>query len=299
MKVLNYYWKGWPKMKINWYPGHMKKTLEDIQNKQKAVDFYIEIIDARIPVSSTNPMLKEILKNKPRLVLINKADLADPEENIKWAEHYNKEPNTRALLYNATDGKQGKKLYRASQELNRELLERRKKKGREDRSLKAMVVGIPNSGKSTFINTFVGKKSTKTGNRPGVTKSNQWIRIHRDLSLLDTPGVLWPKFSDEKTGYHLAFVGSIKDEILDRESLALKLVEVLSNSHPELLTSRYGIENFDRKPIEIMDEIGEKRGAILRGGLIDYERTANIILDDFRKGLMGRVTLEKAEDYES
>ncbi|MDO5713442.1 MAG: ribosome biogenesis GTPase YlqF [Tissierellia bacterium] len=284
-------------MKINWYPGHMKKTLENIKESQKLVDFYIEIIDARIPSSSSNPLLKEVLKNKKRLILINKADLADPEENQKWLNYFNQDLDTNALLYNATKRDNINKLLQASIELNQELLDHKKKKGMKDSGLRAMVVGIPNSGKSTFINTFVGKRSTKTGNRPGVTRSNQWIRIHKKLDLLDTPGVLWPKFSSETMGLHLAFVGSIKEEILDRETLALELIKELKETYPNLLSARYDLQNIDVEPLKLMDEIGRKRGAILKGGFIDYERTSRVILDDFKNGMIGPITLEKVENY--
>ena len=282
-------------MNINWYPGHMKKTIEDIEKKLKLVDLAIEIIDSRIPYSSRNPLFKDLLKNKKRLLIFNKSDLSDPKLNEEWMEKITDE-NNFAISYNAMKPNVNL-VVKKSEELMAEEIKKYQDKGLKKGPLRAMIVGIPNSGKSTFINSISGTKSARTGNRPGVTKTNQWIKIHSKLHLLDTPGVLWPKFED-KVGLNLAFTGAIKDEIMDRETLALKLIEKLKNIAPASLEERYKI--FDIKemsPIEIMDEIGKNRGALMRGGLIDYEKVSGIILDEFRKGTLGRITLEEPNEF--
>lgn len=282
-------------MNINWYPGHMKKTIEDIEEKLKLVDFVIEIIDSRIPYSSRNPLFKDLLKNKKRLLIFNKSDLSDPKLNEEWMEKITDE-NNFAISYNAMKPN----VYlvvKKSEELMAEEIKKYQDKGLKKGPLRAMIVGIPNSGKSTFINSISGTKSARTGNRPGVTKTNQWIKIHSKLHLLDTPGVLWPKF-EEKVGLNLAFTGAIKDEIMDRETLALKLIEKLKNIAPASLEERYKISDIkEMSPLEIMDEIGKNRGALMRGGLIDYEKVSGIILDEFRKGTLGRITLEEPNEF--
>ena len=282
-------------MNINWYPGHMKKTIEDIEKKLKLVDFVIEIIDSRIPYSSRNPLFKDLLKNKKRLLIFNKSDLSDPKLNEEWMEKITDE-NNFALSYNAMKPNVNL-VVKKSEELMADEIKKYQDKGLKKGPLRAMIVGIPNSGKSTFINSISGTKSARTGNRPGVTKTNQWIKIHSKLHLLDTPGVLWPKFED-KVGLNLAFTGAIKDEIMDRETLALKLIEKLKNIAPASLEERYKISDIkEMSPIEIMDEIGKNRGALMRGGLIDYEKVSGIILDEFRKGTLGRITLEEPNEF--
>lgn len=282
-------------MNINWYPGHMKKTIEDIEKKLKLVDFVIEIIDARIPYSSRNPLFNDLLKNKKRLLIFNKSDLSNPKLNEEWMEKITDE-NNFAISYNAMKPNVNL-VVKKSEELMAEEIKKYEDKGLNKGPLRAMIVGIPNSGKSTFINSISGTKSAKTGNRPGVTKTNQWIKIHSKLHLLDTPGVLWPKFQ-EKVGLNLAFTGAIKDEIMDRETLALKLIEKLKNIAPSSLEERYRISDIkEMSPIEIMDEIGKNRGALMRGGLIDYEKVSGIILDEFRKGTLGRITLEEPYEF--
>ena len=282
-------------MNINWYPGHMKKTIEDIEEKLKLVDFVIEIIDSRIPYSSRNPLFKDLLKNKKRLLIFNKSDLSDPKSNEEWMEKITDE-NNFAISYNAMKPNVNL-VVKKSEELMAEEIKKYEDKGLKKGPLRAMIVGIPNSGKSTFINSISGTKSARTGNRPGVTKTNQWIKIHSKLHLLDTPGVLWPKF-EEKVGLNLAFTGAIKDEIMDRETLALKLIEKLKNIAPASLEERYKISDIkEMSPLEIMDEIGKNRGALMRGGLIDYEKVSGIILDEFRKGTLGRITLEEPNEF--
>ena len=282
-------------MNINWYPGHMKKTIEDIEEKLKLVDFVIEIIDSRIPYSSRNPLFKDLLKNKKRLLIFNKSDLSNPKLNEEWMEKITDE-NNFAISYNAMKPNVNL-VVKKSEELMADEIKKYQDKGLKKGPLRAMIVGIPNSGKSTFINSISGTKSARTGNRPGVTKTNQWIKIHSKLHLLDTPGVLWPKFED-KVGLNLAFTGAIKDEIMDRETLALKLIEKLKNIAPASLEERYKISDIkEMSPIEIMDEIGKNRGALMRGGLIDYEKVSGIVLDEFRKGTLGRITLEEPNEF--
>lgn len=279
-------------MNINWYPGHMKKTIEDIQDKSKLVDFYIEIIDARIPISSRNPLLSKILENKKGLLILNKTDLSNQEQNELWKKKLSNE-NNRAILYSASSPNSSL-IIRESLNFMQEEIKKKEEKGINMGPLRAMIVGIPNSGKSTFINGISKTKSTKTGNRPGVTKTNQWIKLNPKLHLLDTPGVLWPKFEDKNVGLNLAFTGAIKDEIMDIETLALRLIEKLIDIDPEIIKARYGID-IDCEALEIMERIGRKRGAIIKGAEIDYTKVANILLDEFRKGVLGRVTLELAD----
>lgn len=282
-------------MNINWYPGHMKKTIEDIEKKLKLVDFVIEIIDSRIPFSSRNPLFDDLFKNKKRLLIFNKSDLSNPKLNEEWMEKITDE-NNFAISYNAMKPNVNL-VVKKSEELMADEIKKYEDKGLNKGPLRAMIVGIPNSGKSTFINSISGTKSARTGNRPGVTKTNQWIKIHSKLHLLDTPGVLWPKF-EEKVGLNLAFTGAIKDEIMDRETLALKLIGKLKKIAPAALEERYKLSNIeDKEAIEIMDEIGKNRGALMRGGLIDYEKVSGIILDEFRKGTLGRITLEEPNEF--
>lgn len=283
-------------MNINWFPGHMKKTMDDLSTKANMIDFMIEMLDARIPFSSQNPKLSDLLPDKNRLVLINKSDLADPKMNQDWLDRLNAERNTRAILYNSKDSKMKQLLKQEAYKLNQDLLEKKEKRGLKNHSLRAMVIGIPNVGKSTFINSYIGKKSARIGNRPGITKTNQWIRLGDGIDLLDTPGVLWPKFESERVAKHLAYVGSIKDELLDLETLSLHFIQEILNLDSKILEGRYGVRT-DQVPLEILDEIGEKRGAIMKGGYVDYEKVSNLLFDDFRKGRLGRITLEDAHEW--
>ncbi|RVU55246.1 ribosome biogenesis GTPase YlqF [Anaerosphaera multitolerans] len=278
-------------MNINWYPGHMKKTIENIESKLKLVDFYIEIIDSRIPISSRNPLLNKVLENKKGLLILNKSDLSEDEQNRKWTDKLSDE-HKHVILYNSSKPN-GNLIVRESLDLMKDEIEKAKSKGINKGPLRAMIVGIPNSGKSTFINGISKTKSTKTGNRPGITKTDQWIRINPKLHLLDTPGVLWPKFEDEETALNLAFTGAIKDEIMDVETLCLKLIKKLNSIDKNILENRYNISIEGKEPIEIMEEIGAKRGAKLKGNEIDYTKVSNIVLDEFRKGILGKITLER------
>jgi len=282
-------------MNINWYPGHMKKTRESIEKNLPLVDIVFELIDARIPISSRNPIIDDILGNKPRIVILNKSDLASEEGNKVWEEYFLKK-NLITVCINALSGKGIDRLIKLSNELYKEKRHGFEKKGIINKPIRVMILGIPNVGKSTLINTLAKKKSAKTGNKPGITKSNQWIKTKSNLELLDTPGILWPKFEDKRVGLHLAFTGAIKDEILDIETLALKLIEILAKNFPNLLKNRYNVEIDSKSYLQVMEEIGRKRGALIKGGEIDYTKTSNIILDEFRKGIIGRITLEYPEE---
>lgn len=282
-------------MNINWYPGHMKKTRESIEKNLPLVDIVFELIDARIPISSRNPIIDDILGNKPRIVILNKSDLASEEGNKVWEEFFLKK-NLITVCINALSGKGIDRLIKLSNELYKEKRHDFEKKGIINKPIRVMILGIPNVGKSTLINTLAKKKSAKTGNKPGITKSNQWIKTKSNLELLDTPGILWPKFEDKRVGLHLAFTGAIKDEILDIETLALKLIEILAKNFPNLLKNRYNVEIDSKSYLQVMEEIGRKRGALIKGGEIDYTKTSNIILDEFRKGIIGRITLEYPEE---
>ena len=282
-------------MNINWYPGHMKKTKESIKSNLSLVNVIFELIDARIPYSSSNPIIDELVGNKPRIVILNKADLASPKGNMIWQKYYN-DLGIESVLLNSITKKGMDKLIELSNEVTEEKRENYAKRGVINKKTRAMIIGIPNVGKSTLINSISMRKGTKTGNRPGITKMNQWIKTGEDLELLDTPGILWPKFEEKIVGLNLAFTGAIKDEILDTETLALRLIEKLREVAPEELSKRYNIEIDDQiQSIDIMIEIGKNRGCIIRGGEIDYTKTSRIILDEFRKGIIGNITLEYPE----
>lgn len=278
-------------MAINWFPGHMVKTKRQIKENLKLVDAVIEIRDARIPHSSANPDVEELCKGKPRLILLNKSDLTDPRVTKEWIRHLSKE-DVRAIEVNCLKGEGIKNIKPMLMELLKEKHDRLKAKGLVKIITRVMVVGIPNVGKSTFINKMAKNNIAKTGDRPGVTKSKQWIKTSIGIELMDTPGILWPKFEDEEVALSLAFTGAIKDEIMDIEELALKLVGKLQTLHPELLKARYKIEELSEEPLETLNAIARKRGAIVSGGEIDYNRIASIILDEFRGGKIGKISLE-------
>ena len=273
---------------INWYPGHMKKTRELISENLKLVDMVIEVIDARIPVSSRNPIIDEIVGKKPRIVLLNKSDLSDAAQNRAWSEHFEAQ-GYYGMAMNCMSGSGVKELFRLLEKLKAD----KNKEQVRNKPFRLMIVGVPNVGKSSLINRMTGKKSTKTGDRPGVTKGKQWLTLSNGMQLLDTPGLLWPKFEDPKAGLDLAFCGSIKDEILDTATLALELIKVLQAEYPEQLMARYKIDEICEEALDTMEAIAVKRGWILSGKRIDYERCGRTILDEFRAGLIGRITLEK------
>ncbi|HWR62546.1 MAG TPA: ribosome biogenesis GTPase YlqF [Clostridia bacterium] len=285
-------------MNIQWYPGHMVKAKRKIAEDLKLVDIVIELLDARIPMSSRNPEVDEIVGGKKRIIVLNKSDLADPAANRKWMEYFNRE-NTRAILANSVNGAGLKDVLSASRLLMKEKLDRLKSKGLLVKTTRALIIGIPNVGKSTFINKLAGKSVAQTGDRPGVTKAKQWIKVSRELELLDTPGILWPKFEDERVGMCLAFTGAIKDEILDVNELAQKLLEVLAARFPDMLKQRYKLDEIpaDMTPGGLLEAIGRKRGCIIAGGAVDVQRAAVMLLDEFRGGKIGNITLEMPEEF--
>ncbi len=282
-------------MNINWYPGHMKKTKDLLQENLKLVNIVIEVIDARIPIASKNPDFDQLFRDKKRLIVLNKYDLADPNLNKAWEEYY-KSKGWSSVLYNSINNKELRKLDSAIAEASKEIVERYKKRGLLNKTIKAMIVGIPNVGKSTLINSLAKKKSAKTGNMPGVTKGKQWIHLAGNIDLLDTPGILWPKFEDEKSALHLAFTGAIKDEVLVLEEIALKFVEkMIELNKVNAILEKYNIEQGE-KPLDILDNIAYKKGFILNKTEIDYLRVARLLLNDYRSGKLGLITLERPEE---
>ena len=293
------------KININWYPGHMAKTKKQIIEDLKVIDIVIELLDARIPISSQNPNIAEITKGKKKIIVLNKSDLADEKENQKWIEYFKKQ-GIRAVLTDSNTGKGIKEFVKSIEEEMQIEKEKQAEKGRIGRKIKAMILGIPNVGKSSLINRIAKKTSAGVGNKPGVTKQKQWIRVNEKIELLDTPGVLWPKFESEEVALHLAFTGTIKEEILDRVEIAYQLTKFLLQNEREMLCNRYKLDikkveeilNRTETPeneniYEIMLEIGKKRGCIISGGNIDDEKTARIILDEFKNGVLGKITIEK------
>lgn len=280
-------------MQFQWYPGHMTKAKRQMQEDIKLIDLVIELVDARIPMSSRNPDIDEIGKNKARLILLNKADLADERVSDAWMSFF-KEKGYYAVKVDSRNKGCMKAISAVIAEACKEKTERDERRGIKNRPVRAMVVGIPNVGKSTFINTFAGKACAKTGNKPGVTKGKQWIRLNKKVELLDTPGILWPKFEDQTVGLKLALIGAIKDEILNIDELALSLIEILIKHYRGVLTKRYDVEE-DVKSSDILIEIAKKRNCIQRGNELDYSKAANLLMDEFRSGKLGKITLEFPE----
>ena len=285
-------------MDINWYPGHMTGAKRKMQEELKLVDCIIEILDARLPISSRNPDINPLCNGKGRVLLLNKIDLADPAETKKWLEYFKKE-GYQVVTLDSRNRKEALKVNAAVREACKEKIEGERRKGIMNRPVKAMVCGIPNVGKSTFINSFVGRASAKTGNKPGVTKGNQWIRISNDLNLLDTPGILWPKFEDQTVGYKLAFIGSINDNILDINDIAFELLKYLQKYYCNLLADRYKLEDVAITPetdtLSILDGIAIDRKCLKKGGEPDYLRASKLILDDLRSGRLGRITFDRVD----
>ena len=281
-------------MNYQWYPGHMTKAKRMMQENIKLIDLVIELVDARIPLSSRNPDIDELGKNKARLVLLNKADLAEDKWNDAWAEYFKKK-GFSVVKVNSRKGGGIKSIQGVIREACAEKIERDRKRGILNRPVRAMVVGIPNVGKSTFINALAGKACAKTGNKPGVTKGKQWIRLNKQVELLDTPGILWPKFEDQEVGLKLAFIGSIKDEVLQTEELAAELIHFLRTAYPEVLADKYNIE-MDEDDYVVLNHIAKSRNCIVRGNELDTEKAALLLLDDFRNGKLGRLTLEYPQE---
>lgn len=278
-------------MNIQWYPGHMTKAKRMMQENIKLIDIVIELVDARVPASSKNPDIDELAKGKYRLVLLNKADLADDSITAKWEQYY-RDKGFFVSRINARDGMGMKGINNIVQEACREKIERDRKRGIIGRPIRAMIVGIPNVGKSTFINSYAKKACTKVGNKPGVTKGKQWIKLSRSIELLDTPGILWPKFEDEVVGLNLAFIGSINDEILNTGDISFELIKFLQTNYCNTLSQRYNIEE-NLPPAEVLEAVAEVRQCVKKGGEPDYEKAAAVIIDDFRSGKLGRITLEQ------
>lgn len=277
-------------MILQWYPGHMTKAKRQMQEDLKLIDLIIELVDARIPLSSRNPDIDELGKNKARLILLNKSDLADERYNEQWSAYFQKK-GFYVVKVNAKSGAGLKSIQGVIQEACKAKIERDRRRGIKNRPIRAMVVGIPNVGKSTFINSYAGKACAKTGNKPGVTKGKQWIRLNKTMELLDTPGILWPKFEDQEVGKRLAFIGSIKDEILNLEELSLELLDYIRTNYPGLLNTRYGIEE-EGTPVSLLEAVADKRKCLIRGQEIDYAKAAGIVMEEFRNGKIGRITLE-------
>lgn len=281
-------------MNIQWYPGHMVKTKRQIEESLKLIDVVIELLDARIPISSKNPDIDGLIKTKPKVVLLNKCTLADDKATKEWINYFKKN-NINSLDIDSVSGKNINKVYSLLKETVKEKFERKAAKGIVGRPIRAMVVGIPNVGKSSFINKISNKSSAKTGDKPGVTRSKQWIKVNKDFELLDTPGILWPKFEDEKVALHLAYTKSIKEEIIDIEELAVKFIDEAKTRFPKALEERYKIE-IDESSYETLKNIGRKRGCIISGGEVDTLRAANILFEDYRSGKLGKLTIELPQD---
>ena len=283
------------KQTVQWFPGHMAKTRRLIKESLPFVDLVTEIVDARIPMSSSNPELKEMIGSKPRIVLLNKCDVADEKTTAKWVEYYKKN-GMYALPVDCRSGKGLNAYLPLVREVLKDKIKRNTEKGMVGKPLRVMVVGIPNTGKSSFINKMAGRNRAKVADKPGVTRSNSWFAVGSGIELLDTPGVLWPKFEDKAVGDKLAFIGSVKDDVIDIESLAMRLIGVLKNGYSDRLTDRFKITDFeDKEDYEILEMIGRKRGMLISGGEIDYERASVMILDEYRGGKLGRLSLEKPE----
>ncbi len=280
-------------MHFQWYPGHMTKAKRAMQEDIKLIDVVIELVDARIPYSSKNPDIDEIAKNKARIILLNKYDLANKEKTAEWKNWYENK-GFHVALVNSKSGAGVRAVNEVVQSACKEKIERDRKRGILNRPIRAMIVGIPNVGKSTFINSFAGKACTKTGNKPGVTKGKQWIRLNKNVELLDTPGILWPKFEDQTVGLRLAFIGSIKDEVLNVLDLGLELIKFLDTYYEGAIEEFYQVEQGEDS-IETLKNIAIKRGCLQKGNELDYDKAAGIVMDDFKAGKIGKFTLEFPE----
>jgi ribosome biogenesis GTPase A len=285
-------------MTIQWFPGHMAKARREVTEKLKLIDIVFEIVDSRIPNSSRNPMIDEIIQHKPRIILLNKEDMADPSKTKQWIEHF-KQQGMPAIPINSQTGSGLNAITKEAKILLEDKFNKMRAKGiLRPRAIRAMVVGIPNSGKSTLINRLAGKNIAKTGNTPGVTRSQQWIKVGKEMELLDTPGILWPKFEDQIVGYNLALTGAIKDTILNLQDIAVFALRFLAANYPERLEERYGFKEIPEDIVEMFDVIGKNRGCLMGGGMIDYDKTAEVIIRDIRGLQLGRLSLETPESIE-
>ncbi|MGZ4161222.1 MAG: ribosome biogenesis GTPase YlqF [Neobacillus sp.] len=282
-------------MTIQWFPGHMAKARREVTEKLKLVDIIFELVDARIPYSSRNPMIDEIIQHKPRLVLLNKADMADKEATREWISFF-AEQGIRALAINSQAGEGMRDIAQASQEILKEKFDRLKAKGVKPRAIRAMIVGIPNAGKSTLINRLAKKNIARTGNTPGVTKSQQWIKVAKEMELLDTPGILWPKFEDQEVGMKLAITGAIKDTLLNLQDLTVYSIRFLEQKYPERLKERYQFDSVPEDVVEVFDHIGKLRGCLMGGGLVDYDKVAELVIREIRSEKFGPLSFERPGD---
>ena len=285
------------KASFNWYPGHMTKAKRMMQEDIKFNDIVIELIDARIPMSSRNPDIDDLAKNKYRLILLNKSDLADERVTVKWVEFFEKQ-GIKVIKLDSRQRSGMKSVNNAILEVCKEKIERDRKRGIINRPVRAMIVGIPNVGKSTFINSFAGKACAKTGNKPGVTKGKQWIRLNKNVELLDTPGILWPRFDDQMVGLRLALIGSIKDELIQSVELALDLIEFLTASYPGILGKTYSVDESEDS-VAILNAIAVNRGCLKKGNELDHDKAAFLLLDDFRNARLGKISVENPQDGEN
>lgn len=282
-------------MTIQWFPGHMAKARREVTEKLKLVDIIFELVDARIPYSSRNPMIDQIIQHKPRLVLLNKADMADKQATKEWIAFF-AERGIKALAINSHAGEGMRDIAVASQEILKEKFDRLRAKGVKPRAIRAMIVGIPNAGKSTLINRLAKKNIAKTGNTPGVTKSQQWIKVGKEMELLDTPGILWPKFEDQEVGMKLAITGAIKDTLLNLQDLTVYALRFLERVYPERLQERYGLKEIPEDVVALFDHIGELRGCLMGGGLVDYDKVAELVIREIRSERFGPLTFERPND---
>lgn len=281
---------------IQWFPGHMAKARREVTEKLKLVDIIFELVDARIPYSSRNPMIDEIIQHKPRLVLLNKADMADKEATKEWIAFF-AEKGIRAIAINSQAGVGMREIAQAAQEILKEKFARLKAKGVKPRAIRAMIVGIPNAGKSTLINRLAKKNIAKTGNTPGVTKSQQWIKVGKEMELLDTPGILWPKFEDQEVGMKLAITGAIKDTLLNLQELTIYSIRFLEKAYPDRLKERYQLDEVPADVVELFDHIGKLRGCLMGGGLVDYDKVAELVIREIRSEKFGPLTFERPKDF--
>ncbi|NBJ68421.1 MULTISPECIES: ribosome biogenesis GTPase YlqF [Clostridia] len=281
-------------MTIQWFPGHMAKAKREVEEKLKLVDFVIELVDARAPLSSQNPMLQQVIQQKPKMIVMMKKDLADQQVTEQWVDYFQRQ-NISAIAINVNERNDIQAVIQLAKEQTRKKMEKLKAKGIQPRAARAVIVGIPNVGKSTLINRFANKKIAKTGNKPGVTKQQQWIKVKKDFELLDTPGILWPKFEDEEVGYRLAAIGTIKDQLLSMQDVVAFAIRYMQIHYPENLEKRYHIGNELQDMWDIFVYIGKQRGALQSGGKVDFSKVSEIVIQDLRSGKLGKISLEAPE----